>query len=239
MTEREIERLIFAYPEQYLGEDLQPVTIRAANGTALRTDLIFRDSDQRMVVVEVKKGVVPRTTVAQLLDYYGLLRQQGYADSDIRLMIAGQGLDPIQRPSLERARIEYREVLTDLFKKSSAKERISLDWEAKLEGLKNREIAAFYRCQLLLGVEAISGTRWRLTYRLGKARRWTVDICSHGALVRQRGHFDGDAEYWRPLLTNKDIKAMPGDVLRFYLEKRTDCGRFLAAQREIAAKRLF
>jgi RecB family endonuclease NucS len=69
MTEREMERLIFAYPARFLHETLQPETLRASYGTGLHTDLIFRDSKQRTVIVEVKKGSVGRGTAAQLLDY--------------------------------------------------------------------------------------------------------------------------------------------------------------------------
>jgi RecB family endonuclease NucS len=83
MTEREMERLIFAYPARFLNETLQPDTLRSSFGSGLRTDLIFRDSEQRRVIVEVKKGSVGRGTAAQLLDYYGLLRQRGIADPEI------------------------------------------------------------------------------------------------------------------------------------------------------------
>jgi hypothetical protein len=132
--------------------------------------------------------------------------------------------------AFERARIEYREIPLPLFEESPGESAgMSLDWQAKLETIDNPAIVTFFRSELLRGTEAVSGSKWRLTYRLDGKMRWTVAVGPSRARVMQRGRFECDTEYWKTRLTIQDVKGRAGDVLRFYLKTRTDCKRFLAA----------
>ena len=73
MTEREMEDLLWHYPEALLHESLKQFRrqLRSQVGIA---DLVFEDNVGRLLVVEVKKGKLPRGAINQLVDYLGMLK---------------------------------------------------------------------------------------------------------------------------------------------------------------------
>ena len=58
MTEREMEDLVWSYPDLLLNEPLTQHK-RQQSSNVGRSDLIFRDKFGRLLVVELKKGAMP------------------------------------------------------------------------------------------------------------------------------------------------------------------------------------
>ncbi|MFH0748720.1 MAG: endonuclease NucS domain-containing protein [Candidatus Bathyarchaeota archaeon] len=72
----------------------------------LRVDLLFRDGMGDVLVVEVKKGVIKREHVGQIMQYFGSI----YNGKPVRLMLIGNRVPPAFRSSLEYHGIEWREL---------------------------------------------------------------------------------------------------------------------------------
>src|ERR1700742_1785805 len=75
MTEDDMEELLWRYPEKLLNEPLEQFR-RQPSSQVGRADLIFKDRLGRFLIVEIKKGVLPRGAINQLVDYYGMLKQE-------------------------------------------------------------------------------------------------------------------------------------------------------------------
>jgi hypothetical protein len=70
MTEREMEDLLWDYPQVFFREPLKQHKRQSASSVS-RPDLVFVDSQERLPVIEVKKRVFPRNGVPQILDHLG------------------------------------------------------------------------------------------------------------------------------------------------------------------------
>lgn len=68
MTEREMEELLWNYPERFFDEPLKKFR-RQLTSRIGRSDLIFEDSATRLVIVEIKLGRLPRRAFFQLNEY--------------------------------------------------------------------------------------------------------------------------------------------------------------------------
>ena len=76
MLEKDIENLIANYPEEFFPDKklkLQGQQIRLGSYYA---DIIFKDDSDSLIVIEVKRGVLSRDAIGQILDYYGVLREE-------------------------------------------------------------------------------------------------------------------------------------------------------------------
>ncbi len=62
MTERDMEELLWRFPEKFLNEPLEPFR-RQPSSQVGRADLVFKDRLGRFLVVEIKKGMLPRGAV--------------------------------------------------------------------------------------------------------------------------------------------------------------------------------
>jgi RecB family endonuclease NucS len=84
MTEHDMEELLWKYPDRLLNEPLEPFRKQPSSQVG-RADLIFKDPLVRFLVVEIKKGVLPRRAVNQLVDYYGMLKRE-FQNESVELM---------------------------------------------------------------------------------------------------------------------------------------------------------
>src|SRR3954466_4562177 len=94
MTEREMEDLLWAYPESFLHEPLKQFQRQSASAVG-RADLIFEDRIGRLLVIELKRDTLERGAIMQLVDYYGALKRQ-FPDKPIELMVIAARI-PLER----------------------------------------------------------------------------------------------------------------------------------------------
>ena len=114
MTEREMQDLLWKYPEELLNEKLMPCA-KEMPSTIGRLDLLFEDRRGNLVVVEVKKGVLQRGAIDQIQDYFGLVKGR-YPDRAVELMVVANEIPRERRLALERLDIEPREITEKKFR---------------------------------------------------------------------------------------------------------------------------
>ncbi len=109
MREKDIENLLARYPEEFFpgeGLTLNGQQVRLGNCYA---DLIFTDKHDRRIIVEVKLGLLRREGAGQIMEYYGLLKQQE-PDKIIELVLCANTIPPERKTFLEQAGIECKEL---------------------------------------------------------------------------------------------------------------------------------
>ena len=55
-----------------------------------RTDLVFEDRHGRLLIVEVKRGKLPRGAIDQILDYFGMMKRK-YPHRGVEMMVVAWG----------------------------------------------------------------------------------------------------------------------------------------------------
>jgi hypothetical protein len=108
MLEREMEDLIWEYPERLLNEALAP--FRRQHRTAVgRSDLVFKDKGGRFLIVEIKRGGLERGAMFQVDDYFGALKVE-FGEISVRKMVVANSIAPERQKACEQYQIECREV---------------------------------------------------------------------------------------------------------------------------------
>jgi hypothetical protein len=108
MTEHDMEELLWKYPEKLLNEPLEPFRKQPSSQVG-RADLIFKDRLGRFLVVEIKKGVLPRGAVNQLVDYYGMLKRE-FQNESVELMAVANSIPEDRAIACLKYDIEPREI---------------------------------------------------------------------------------------------------------------------------------
>ena len=108
MTEREMEDLLWNFPELLLNEPLTRHKRQQSTNVG-RSDLIFRDKFGRLLIVELKKGVLPRGALYQLEDYFGAVKLQ-YPETPVEKMVVANSIPPERKIACEQYYIECREI---------------------------------------------------------------------------------------------------------------------------------
>ena len=91
MLEKDIENLIIQHPEEFLPySELKLVGQQVRLGTYF-ADIIFEDNQNSKIVIEVKRGILSREAVAQIMDYYGVIKIQENI-SNVKLIFVYQFL---------------------------------------------------------------------------------------------------------------------------------------------------
>ena len=106
MLERHIEDALCKYPE--LIEPGLTFKARQVVVDGKRIDVLFMDSHGFRLIVEVKRGVVVRENVAQLLDYEGYFVTPN--NPETRVMLVGNRVPPNLRKALDHHGFEWREL---------------------------------------------------------------------------------------------------------------------------------
>ena len=110
MLEKDIENLIATHPDKFLPyRNLKLIGQQVRLGTYF-ADIIFEDEFQTKIVIEVKRGILSREAVAQIMDYYGLMKIQE-KEADVKLIIVANVI-PKQRVIFlsEKLGIEFIEI---------------------------------------------------------------------------------------------------------------------------------
>jgi RecB family endonuclease NucS len=75
MVEKEMQELLWRHPERPLNEPLKQFRFEVSSDVG-RADLVFEDRHGRVLIIDVKRGKLPRGAIDQLLDYYGMMKQK-------------------------------------------------------------------------------------------------------------------------------------------------------------------
>jgi hypothetical protein len=108
MVEREMQELLWRYPERFLNEPLKQFAWETSSDVG-RADLVFEDRHARLPVIEVKHGKLPRGAVDQLLDYFGMMKQR-FPDKAVELTVVANAIPSERRLTCESRDIECREI---------------------------------------------------------------------------------------------------------------------------------
>jgi Endonuclease NucS C-terminal domain len=114
MLEREMQELLWRYSDKLLNEPLKQVAWETSSGVG-RADLVFEDRHGRLLIVEVKRGKLPRGAIDQLLDYFGMLKQRN-PDRSVELMVVANVIPSERRLACESRDIECREISEKKFR---------------------------------------------------------------------------------------------------------------------------
>ena len=93
-----MEDLIASYPDDFL-EPGWKLHQRQGIYEGRRIDLIFKDIHGRTLLVELKRGVVERKHVGQIIEYYGLLKKSG-SMTGVELLLIGNNIPHERREYL-------------------------------------------------------------------------------------------------------------------------------------------
>jgi hypothetical protein len=86
MIEREMQELLWQHPERLLNGTLKPFAWEVSSPNVGRADLVFKDRHGGFLIVEVKRGTLPRGAIDQLLDYFGMMKSR-FPDKAVELMV--------------------------------------------------------------------------------------------------------------------------------------------------------
>lgn len=114
MIESEMEDLLWEHTEKLLDEKLTKFK-RQQTSEVGRSDLIFKDSIGRFLVVEIKRGTLGRGAIPQLLDYYGMMKSR-FPDEVVELMVIANEIPKERRLACEQYNIEPREISVKKFR---------------------------------------------------------------------------------------------------------------------------
>jgi len=109
MFEKDIENLIAKYPVEFFptsGFQLVGQQVRLGRCFA---DIIFKDKFERNVIVEVKRGILSRDASGQVMEYYGLLKNEE-PDGITELILCANIIPAERRKFLETIGIECKEL---------------------------------------------------------------------------------------------------------------------------------
>ncbi len=109
MLEKDIENLIAKYPDEFFpasGFRLLGQQVRLGKCFA---DIIFEDKYNRKIIIEVKRGILSRDASGQVMEYYGLLKNEE-PDSIIELILCANIIPAERRIFLETIGIECKEL---------------------------------------------------------------------------------------------------------------------------------
>lgn len=139
MTEREMEDLLWHYPQDLLREPLRQHLRQPVFSTG-RADLVFTDRLGDLLVVEIKRGVLPRSALAQVLDYFGPVKAS-FPNTRVELMVVANVVPPERRLTLENRGIECREISEQQFRVVAGEKGYTFESERKRECDGNPEMA--------------------------------------------------------------------------------------------------
>lgn len=109
MLEKDIENLIAKYPDEFFpssGFKLLGQQVRLGKCFA---DIIFEDKYNRKVIIEVKRGILSRDASGQVMEYYGLLKNEE-PESIVELILCANIIPAERRTFLETTGIECKEL---------------------------------------------------------------------------------------------------------------------------------
>jgi len=108
--EEDLKQAIILDPAGMLGEELQLVGSEFSLGSAGYADIVFRDKNGNLVVVEVKKKTADVSAVYQLKRYVDKIRKEGGSNVSVRAILVAPRFTQSALVALKREGLDYREV---------------------------------------------------------------------------------------------------------------------------------
>lgn len=109
MLEKDIENIIAQHPNEFFPESGLVLIGQQVKLGSCRADIIFKDKYNRSIIVEVKRGILSRDGAGQIMEYYGLLKQQE-PDKVVELILCANIIPHERKLFLENAGIECKEL---------------------------------------------------------------------------------------------------------------------------------
>lgn len=86
MLEKDIENLIAKHPEDFFPNKKLKLQGQQVRLGSYYSDIIFEDENDDLVIIEVKRGILSRDAIGQIMDYYGVLKEEN-PSRDIKLIL--------------------------------------------------------------------------------------------------------------------------------------------------------
>jgi hypothetical protein len=86
MLEKDIENLLAKYPTEFLPKRTLITKGQQVKLGSYYADILFQDNQGKLIIVEIKKGLLRREALGQAIEYYGLLRKKE-PSKEINLML--------------------------------------------------------------------------------------------------------------------------------------------------------
>jgi hypothetical protein len=138
MTEREMEDLLWAYPQKFVNEPLTQFE-RQPSSDVGRADLVFTDRIGRLLVVELKRGTLERGAILQLVDYFGMMKSR-FPDKCVELMVVANRIPVERRLACEQYDVTAVEIPQKKFR--DVAEEVSYTFKSESPEVENRDPGA-------------------------------------------------------------------------------------------------
>ena len=110
MLEKDIENLIAKYPGEFLNNQNLELVGQQVKLDKYFADIIFKDNAKnKMIIIEVKKGILSRDAIPQIMDYYGILKPQ-QQNSIIELFVVANTIPKERSAFLSEWGIKFIEI---------------------------------------------------------------------------------------------------------------------------------
>jgi len=120
MLEKDIENLIAKYPLEFFPKEHLILKGQQVNIGRCYADIIFTDKFDRLIILEIKRGILTREASGQIMEYYGLLKEQ-YPNKAIELILCANTIPLERRRFLENVGIECKELGISLIQEVAKK----------------------------------------------------------------------------------------------------------------------
>ena len=109
MLEKDIENLISAHPKEFFPREEFKLVAQQHTIKKRRLDILFEDKYGRFIIIEVKRGILSREASGQVIEYYGLLKEQ-FPEKSIELILCANTIPNERKTFLENVGIECKEI---------------------------------------------------------------------------------------------------------------------------------
>jgi len=109
MLEKDIENLIAQHPDEFFPNSGFKLIGQQVKLDRCFADLVFEDKYKRIIIVEVKRGILSRDASGQVMEYYGLLKRQS-PNAIVELILCANIIPPERKTFLEAVGIECKEL---------------------------------------------------------------------------------------------------------------------------------
>lgn len=150
-----MENLLARYPEEFFVGAGFRLTGQQARLGRCYADIIFNDKYNRSIIVEIKRGILGRDAVGQIIEYYGLIKKENPAQC-VELIVCANVIPHERREFLEKVGIDCREIseavlieiakkydyqLSDTFEREKGSEEIvKVSGKRSRSSIKNQDV---------------------------------------------------------------------------------------------------
>ncbi len=114
MLEKDMENLIAQYPEEFFPRSHFTLKGQQISLGKCYADIVFEDKYDRKVIVEIKRGILGRNAIGQIIEYYGLIKQEMPAQF-VELILCANTIPNERRAFLENSGIDCKEIKENRF----------------------------------------------------------------------------------------------------------------------------